>query len=265
MPVWLVADGEAGHVLPVATPDVPGRLGVERLQVTDRVGWGAEHAQRVDDLHPGRGGEGKQVIDSGEAIAARTGRDQLIHRAPADSEAAQSQITRKGDERAVSRSEQAARHTGVAGTKRPPFETQPSEIIRNHRPGMLTVNGDRYGMGACPGAPRHGRGRNHPHPQPGRLESASYRPQVTYPGGARGGSSLTANPEHRSWPWVLSPHSAPHQWPALTGARQQHDLLTAEPSCESYVKCRWGYCESSRMRTCGGAHYRKGMVFCLLK
>lgn len=39
---------------------------------------------------------------------------------------------------------------------------------------MLTVNGDRDGMGACPGAPRHGRGRNHPHPQPGRLESASY-------------------------------------------------------------------------------------------
>ena len=175
MPVRLVADGEAGHVLPVATPDVPGGLGVERLQVTDRVGWGAEQAQRVDDLHPGRGGEGKQVIDSGEAIAARTGRDQLIHRAPADSEAAQSQITRKGDERAISRSEQAARHTGVAGIKRPPFETQPSEIIRNHRPGMLTVNGDRYGMGACPGAPRHGRGRNHPHPQPGRLESASYQ------------------------------------------------------------------------------------------
>ena len=29
-----------------------------------------------------------------------------------------------------------------------PFETHPGEIIRNHRPGMLTVNGDRYGMGA---------------------------------------------------------------------------------------------------------------------
>ena len=115
MPVRLVADGEAGHVLPVAAPDVPRSLSVDRCQVTDWAGRGAEHAQRVDDLHPGHGGEGKQVVDSGESITARAGRDQLIHRAPADSQAAQFQITRKGDERAIFRSEQVARHSGVAG------------------------------------------------------------------------------------------------------------------------------------------------------
>jgi len=31
----LVAYGEAGHILPVTTPDVPGDLGIDRFQVTD--------------------------------------------------------------------------------------------------------------------------------------------------------------------------------------------------------------------------------------
>jgi hypothetical protein len=77
---------------------VPGSLSVDRFQVTEGAGWGVEQAQRVDDLHPGHSGERKQVVDSGKSITAQAGRDQLIHRAPADPEAAQSQIARKGDE-----------------------------------------------------------------------------------------------------------------------------------------------------------------------
>ena len=70
MPVRLVADGEAGQVLPVVAPDVAGGLGIDRFQVRDRIGGRVEQAERVNDPHPGRGGKGKQVVDPAEAIAA---------------------------------------------------------------------------------------------------------------------------------------------------------------------------------------------------
>jgi hypothetical protein len=150
MPVRLVADGEAGHIWPVLTPDAPGGLGIDRLQISDRARSRAKQAQRVDNFHPGRGREGKQFVDPGEAIAARARRDQLIHCAPADPQAAQAQITEKGDQRVVCRDENVTRHTRVARIERTPLEAQPSEISRDHRPGMPSINGNRYRMGARP-------------------------------------------------------------------------------------------------------------------
>ena len=125
----LVAYGEAGHILPVTTPDVPGDLGIDRFQVTDWLCAGAKQAERVDNLHPGHAGKGKQVVDSGEAITACARREHIIHRAPADPQVTQAQIAKEGDERVVCRAEQVACHPGIAGIERSPFETQPGEIV----------------------------------------------------------------------------------------------------------------------------------------
>ena len=148
VPVRLVPDGETGHVLPVAAPDVPGGPGMDRGQVIDSPGPGIEQAQRVNDPCPGGGGEGEQVVDPGEAVAAQARGDEFIHRAPADPQVAQAEVAQQGDQRLVGRAEQVARHPGVAGVERPPFETQPGEIARDHRAGMPSVDRDRYGMGA---------------------------------------------------------------------------------------------------------------------
>ncbi len=89
---------------------------MDLCQVTNGLRAGVEQAEGVDHLHPGRGGKGKQLVDSGEAIAACARRDQLIHRAPADPEVAQAQVAEEGDERVVGRVEQVAAQAGVAGS-----------------------------------------------------------------------------------------------------------------------------------------------------
>ncbi len=66
------------------------------------------------------------------------------HRPPADPQVTQPQIAKEGDKRIVYRAEQVASHTSVAGIERPPFETQPGEIIRDHRPGMLSGRGWKF-------------------------------------------------------------------------------------------------------------------------
>src|SRR5262249_11937299 len=126
------------------TPDVPGDLGAGGFQVTDWLFRGAEQAQRVDDLQAGRGGKGKQVVDAGETVAPGARGNQLIDRSPADPQGPQAQVAKESDQRGVRRAEQVTGHTGVAGSKRPPFEAQPGEIARDRRPAVPGLKGDRY-------------------------------------------------------------------------------------------------------------------------
>ena len=158
VPVRLVPDREAGQVLPVPAPDVPGGPGIGRFQVRDRRRHRVEQAQRVDDLYPGRGGEREQVVHPGEAVAAGARRDALVHRATADPQVTQAQIPDQGDERPVLRAEQVAADPRVAGDERSHLEAEAREVIRDPGPRRPGAGRDRHGRGTRPGVPPAGIG-----------------------------------------------------------------------------------------------------------